>query len=92
MFIHPQAQDQRSLTASSSRKTAQKPASSNMAAQALCEPGATEATTLIGNFKSGFLSAISKHKISGICAIYYLAPIDIFSHGIFGILILIIHH
>jgi hypothetical protein len=71
MFIHPQAQDQIYLTASSSRKTAQKPASSNMAAQALCEPGEKDATKLIANFKSGFLSAISRHEISGTCAINY---------------------
>jgi hypothetical protein len=42
--------------------TAQKPASSNMAAKALCEPAASDATTLIANFMTGFLSAISKIK------------------------------
>jgi hypothetical protein len=38
---------------------AQRPASSNMAAQALCEPALKDATKLIDNFKPGFLSAIS---------------------------------
>jgi hypothetical protein len=33
-----------------------------------------------------------KYQIPGICAINYLAPIDIFSYGIFGILKLIIQH
>jgi hypothetical protein len=42
--------------------TAQKPASSNMAAQALCEPAPSDATTLIANFMTGFLSAISNIK------------------------------
>jgi type IV secretory pathway TrbL component len=42
--------------------TAQKPASSNMAAQALCEPAPNDATTLIANFMTGFLAAISKIK------------------------------
>jgi hypothetical protein len=42
--------------------TAQKPASSNMAAQALCEPAPSDATTLIANFMTGCLSAISNIK------------------------------
>jgi hypothetical protein len=63
-----------------------------MAPQALCEPGANDATKLIGNFKSGFLSAISRYEVSEICAINYLALIDIFSHGIFAIVILTIQH
>jgi hypothetical protein len=61
-----------------------------MAAQALCEPAYEDATILIANFKTCFLSAISKDQIPGIYAINYLAPIDIFCHGIFGILTLII--
>jgi hypothetical protein len=69
--------------------TAQKPASSNMAAQALCEPAPSDATTLIHDrFFIGYL----KYQISGIRAINYLAPIDIFRHGTFGILALIIQH
>jgi hypothetical protein len=54
---------------------AQNPASSNMAAQALCEHAPKDATKLIDNFKSGFLSAMSRHEISGICALNDLAPI-----------------
>jgi hypothetical protein len=46
----------------SQASTAQKPASSNMAAQALCEPAPSDATKLIANFMTGFLSAISKIK------------------------------
>jgi hypothetical protein len=46
----------------SQASTAQKPASSNTAAQALCEPVPSDATTLIANFMTGFLSAISKIK------------------------------
>jgi hypothetical protein len=42
--------------------TAQNPASSNIAAQALCEPAPSDATTLIANFMTGFLSAILKIK------------------------------
>jgi hypothetical protein len=44
----------------SQASTAQKHASSNMAAQALCEPAPSDATTLIANFTTGSLSAISK--------------------------------
>jgi hypothetical protein len=33
-----------------------------MAAQALCKPGALDATNLIGNFKPGFLSASQDMK------------------------------
>jgi hypothetical protein len=47
----------------SQASTAQKPASSNMAAQALCEPAPNDATKLVANFTTDFLSAISKIKI-----------------------------
>jgi hypothetical protein len=63
-----------------------------MAAQALCEPAPKDANKLFHYFKYSFISAISRHEISGICAINYLTPIDIFSHGIVGILILIVQH
>jgi hypothetical protein len=46
----------------SQASTAQKPASSNMAAQALREPAPKDATKSIANFMAGFLSAISKIK------------------------------
>jgi hypothetical protein len=49
--------------------TAQKPASSNMAAQALCEPDPSDATKLIANFNTGFLSAISKRSRPVLAAI-----------------------
>jgi hypothetical protein len=50
---------------------AQKPASSNMAAQALCEPAPNDATKAVTNFKTGFIGHF-KYQISGICAINYL--------------------
>jgi hypothetical protein len=58
----------RLIKAAQASKT-QKPASSNMAVQALCEPAPKHATKLFGDFKTGFLSAISRHEISGICAV-----------------------
>jgi hypothetical protein len=51
---------------------AQKTASSNMAAQALCEPAPKDATKSIANFKTGFIGYF-KYHISGTCAINYLA-------------------
>jgi hypothetical protein len=44
------------------------------------------------NCKFSFLSATSRHEISGICAVNYLSQLTISSNGIFGILILIIQH
>jgi hypothetical protein len=46
----------------SQASTAQKPSSSNMAAQTLYEPAPSDATTLIADFMTGFLSSISKIK------------------------------
>jgi hypothetical protein len=69
---------------------AQKAATRNMA-QALCEPAPNDATKSIANFNTGF-NGYFNYQIPGICAINYLASIDIFSRGIFGILILIIQH
>jgi hypothetical protein len=46
----------------SQASTAQKPASSNMAAQALCEPAPSDATTLIANFMTGFYRLSQKIK------------------------------
>jgi hypothetical protein len=46
----------------SQASTAQKPASSNMAAQALCEPASSDATTLIANFITGFYRLSQKIK------------------------------
>jgi hypothetical protein len=42
--------------------TAQKPASSDMAAQALCEPAPSDATTLIANFMTGFSYRLSQRS------------------------------
>jgi hypothetical protein len=42
--------------------TAQKPESSNMAAQALCEPAPSDATKLIANFMTGFYRLSQKIK------------------------------
>jgi hypothetical protein len=50
-----------------------------------------DATKLLAISSPGF-GGYFKYQIPGIRAINYLAPIDIFSHGIFGILILIIQH
>jgi hypothetical protein len=50
-----------------------------------------DATKLLAISSLGF-GGYLKYQISGTCAINYLAPIDLFSHGIFGILILIIQH
>jgi hypothetical protein len=46
----------------SQASTAQKPASSNMAAQALCEPAPCDATTLNANFMTGFYRLSQKDQ------------------------------
>jgi hypothetical protein len=63
---------------------AQKPASPNIAAQALCEPAPKDAAKLIANFESDLLSAISRHEISRTCGINHLAPIDSFTMEYLG--------
>jgi hypothetical protein len=62
---------------------AQKTASSNMAAQALCEPAPNDATKSIANFKTGCIGYF-EYQISGICAINYLASIDILAMEYLG--------
>jgi hypothetical protein len=49
---------------------AQKPASSNMAAQALCEPAPKDATKLVANFKAGFYRLFQISNSGNMC--YYL--------------------
>jgi hypothetical protein len=51
---------------------AQKPASSNMAAQALCEPAPKDATKSIANFKTSFYRLFQILNIGKICANNYL--------------------
>jgi hypothetical protein len=46
---------------------AQKPASSNVAAQALCEPAPSDATKSIANFNTGFYRLFQISNIGNIC-------------------------
>jgi hypothetical protein len=46
---------------------AQKRASSNMAAQALCEPAPKDATKSIANFKAGFYRLFQISDIGNMC-------------------------
>jgi hypothetical protein len=54
-----------------------------MAAQALCEPAPKDATKLIAISRPVFIGYF-EYQISGICAINYLASIDILAMEYLG--------